>query len=164
MPWGASRRRSKPYFAIRAALDTDQATAALRWEKFNADGSSATGELAFDVIPDGAMRDYVVDAGALPEYRGRIRRISVLPRAAPESKKRVVIESIGRSREYTFRNTAIRRGVRLQRFDKGCPAEFPHGFRSPELLQRGFRAVYATAGRSDSNARAVVEGHPGKSI
>ncbi len=88
-----------PNIAIRAAFDTGQTSATLRWERFNADGSSAAGELAFDVVPDGAMRTYIVDLAASPEYRGPIRRILLLPHAAAESNKRVTIESIGPMRE-----------------------------------------------------------------
>ncbi len=94
--WDAA---AMPKIAVRAAFDTGQASTTLRWHRFNADGSSASSELAFDVIPDGVMRTYLIDLAASPEYRGPIQRISLFPKAAPSSSRRVTIESIGPSRE-----------------------------------------------------------------
>ncbi len=86
--------RDAPTVVIRAGFDTAEAFPELRWESLAADGASGSGQVRFEVIPDGVVRRYVVRLAGSDDYRGMIKRLSIAPRAKDLSAKRVVVEGI----------------------------------------------------------------------
>ncbi|MFC1634521.1 hypothetical protein ACFL5Z_06725 [Planctomycetota bacterium] len=76
---------------LRAAFDTGQDHAMLRWEEYNGKG----GELRFPVKSDGKMRDYIIDLSQSVAYTGPCSRLLLCPVADGAQRRSIAVEYIG---------------------------------------------------------------------
>jgi len=79
---------------LRAAFDTGQNHAVLRWERHNAKG----GELRFPVKSDAKMRDYIIDLSQSATYVGPCTRLLLCPLADDAQGRSIAVEYIGSPR------------------------------------------------------------------
>jgi len=74
--WEAERL---PRLYLRAAFDTGETEARLRWERFGMEGAERFGEVEFAVIPDGEMRTYEIELAGAEGYEGLCTQLVLLP-------------------------------------------------------------------------------------
>lgn len=86
--------RGLPKVQVRAAFNTGQDHALLRWERYQAGG----GELRFPVMSDGRMRDYTIDLRQSTAYRGPCTRLLLCPVTDGAQGRSIAVEYVGAPR------------------------------------------------------------------
>jgi hypothetical protein len=90
--WSAA---DMPVLHLRAAFDTGQDYALLRWERFGMQGAERFGEVRFPVTADGKMRDTSIDLSQSAAYTGQCTRLILRPMCADSNGRFIALEEIG---------------------------------------------------------------------
>ena len=88
--------KDMPIVRIRAAFNTGEDTARLRWERLGPNGPEHGGEVEFPVTPDGETHDHAIDLSKAAGYDGYCMRLTVMPAREGGEGKSVVVERVGK--------------------------------------------------------------------
>ncbi len=94
--WNAA---DMPMLHLRAAFDTGQDYAFLRWERVGKQSTQRFGEVRFPVISDGKMRNYTIDLSQSAAYTGPCNRLILRPMCDSFKGRGVTLEEIGAKKD-----------------------------------------------------------------